>query len=59
VVVRSKVIWTENNYVEGNDNIAIGAEDYLLSPDGYLMPVKRGQKPRTSDISVRRRSNAA
>jgi len=41
----NKVIWTENNCVEGNDNIAIGKEDYLLSPDGYLMPVKKGQKP--------------
>ena len=40
-----KVIWTENNCVEGNDNIAIGKEDYLLSPDGYLMPVKKGQSP--------------
>jgi hypothetical protein len=40
-----KTIWTENNCVEGNDNIAIGNEDYLLSPDGYLMPVKKDQKP--------------
>jgi len=40
-----KVIWTENNCVEGNDNIAIGKEDYLLSPDGFLMPVKKGQSP--------------
>ena len=29
----------------GNDNIAVGNEDYLLSPDGYLMPVKKGQTP--------------
>jgi hypothetical protein len=40
-----KVFWTENNCIEGNDNIAIGKEDYLLSPDGLLMPVKKGQKP--------------
>jgi hypothetical protein len=40
-----KVFWTENNCVEGNDNIAVGKEDYLLSPDGYLMPVKKGQNP--------------
>jgi hypothetical protein len=40
-----KVIWIENNCVEGNDNIAIGNEDYLLSPDGFLMPVKKGQQP--------------
>jgi hypothetical protein len=40
-----KTIWTENNCVEGNDNIAIGKQDYLLSPDGLLMPVKKGQSP--------------
>ena len=40
-----KVFWTENNCVEGNDNIAIGKDDYLLSPEGLLMPVKKGQKP--------------
>jgi hypothetical protein len=40
-----KTIWTENNCIEGNDNIAIGNDDYLLSPDGLLMPVKKGQKP--------------
>jgi hypothetical protein len=40
-----KVIWIENNCIEGNDNIAIGNEDYLLSPDGFLMPVKKGQQP--------------
>jgi hypothetical protein len=40
-----KVFWAENNCIEGNDNIAIGNEDYLLSPDGFLMPVKKGQKP--------------
>jgi hypothetical protein len=40
-----KVFWTENNCIEGNDNIAIGNDDYLLSPEGLLMPVKKGQKP--------------
>jgi hypothetical protein len=40
-----KVFWTENNCVEGNDNIVIGNDDYLLSPEGLLMPVKKGQKP--------------
>jgi|SRR6516225_4511921 hypothetical protein len=40
-----KLIWFENNCVEGNDNMAIGNRDYLLSPDGFLMPVKKGQKP--------------
>jgi hypothetical protein len=46
-----KVIWIENNCIEGNDNIAIGNEDYLLSPDGFLMPVKKGQQPTDSVTS--------
>jgi hypothetical protein len=40
-----KVIWSENNCTEGNDNIAIGNEVYLMSGDGYLMPIKKGQPP--------------
>ncbi len=40
-----KVYWSENNCVEGNDNIAVGKEDYLLSSDGYLMPAKKDQPP--------------
>jgi hypothetical protein len=40
-----KVIWTENNCTEGNDNIAIGDEVYLLGGDGRLMPTKKGQPP--------------
>ncbi|HEY6254714.1 MAG TPA: hypothetical protein VIY51_02870 [Xanthobacteraceae bacterium] len=40
-----KVMWTENNCTEGNDNIAIGNEVYLLSGDGRLMPIKKGQRP--------------
>jgi hypothetical protein len=39
------VIWPENNCTEGNDNIAIGNEVYLMSGDGYLMPIKKGQRP--------------
>jgi hypothetical protein len=40
-----KVVWTENNCTEGNDNIAIGNEVYLLSGDGRLMPIRKGQAP--------------
>jgi hypothetical protein len=40
-----KVFRSENKCIEGNDNIAIGDKDYLLSPDGLLMPVKKSQKP--------------
>jgi hypothetical protein len=38
-----KVTWTENNCTEGNYNIAIGDQVYLLSGDGLLMPIKKGQ----------------
>jgi len=40
-----KVTWPENNCTEGNYNVAIGDEVYLLSGDGMLMPIKKGQKP--------------
>ena len=40
-----KVLWAENNCTEGNDNIAIGNEVYLLSGDGRLMPIRKGQAP--------------
>ena len=40
-----RVTWTENNCTEGNDNIAIGNEVYLMSGDGRLMPIKKGEPP--------------
>ena len=40
-----KVMWTENNCVEGNQHVTIGKESYLLSADGHLMPTKKGQPP--------------
>jgi len=39
------VIWTENNYTEGNNHIVIGKENYYMSGDGYLMPARKGQLP--------------
>jgi hypothetical protein len=38
-------IWDEYNCTVGNEHIVIGHDDYLLSADGLLMPVKKGQKP--------------
>jgi hypothetical protein len=38
-----RVTWTENNCTEGNYNIAIGNDVYLLAGDGRLMPIKKGQ----------------
>ena len=40
-----KVVWTENNCTEGNYNIAIGNDVYLLAGDGRLMPIKKDQPP--------------
>ena len=37
--------WSENSCVEENQHVRIGAESYMLSGDGLLMPVKKGQPP--------------
>ena len=39
------VVWVENNCTEGNYDVVIGKEQYLLSGDGLLMPVKKDQPP--------------
>ena len=35
--------WSEYSCSENSEHVFIGAEDYLLSADGLLMPVRRGQ----------------
>jgi hypothetical protein len=42
---RHPAVWDEYVCTAGNEHIAIGPDDYLLSADGLLMPVKKGQKP--------------
>jgi hypothetical protein len=37
--------WREDVCVENNPHVGIGHDTYMLSADGYLMPVKKGQKP--------------
>jgi hypothetical protein len=44
-VQENKVIFYENECSENNQHVVIGHEGYYLSADGYLMPVKKGQKP--------------
>jgi hypothetical protein len=39
------VQWREDVCVENNPHVAIGGDTYMLSAEGYLMPVKKGQKP--------------
>ena len=36
-------IWFQNECVDDNQHVQIGKEDYLLSPEGLLMPVRKGQ----------------
>jgi hypothetical protein len=38
------LIWYFNDCAENNRHVFIGDESYLISEDGYLMPVKKGQK---------------
>jgi hypothetical protein len=38
-------VWHEYTCSVSNQHIVIGRDDYLLSADGLLMPVKKGQKP--------------
>jgi hypothetical protein len=38
-------IWFDNNCSEDNHHVTIGAENYFLSGDGYLMPAKKHQAP--------------
>ncbi len=40
-----KVLWVENNCNENNNHVAAGKQDYMVSADGYLMPVKKDQAP--------------
>ena len=37
--------WSEEVCAENNAHVSVGKEDYYLSSDGYLMPVRKGQAP--------------
>ena len=36
-------VWTEQICVEENHHVVIGKENYYVSDDGFLMPVRKGQ----------------
>jgi hypothetical protein len=38
-----RAVWHENDCAEGNQYVRIGKETYMVSGDGHLMPVKKGQ----------------
>jgi hypothetical protein len=40
---KKKVAWSEYVCSENNNHVAIGKENYVLSADGTLMPVRKGQ----------------
>jgi hypothetical protein len=39
------VVWVENNCTEGNSDVVVGKEQYMVSGDDLLMPVRKGQLP--------------
>jgi hypothetical protein len=38
------VEWVENNCTEGNSDVVVGEQQYMVGADGLLMPVRRGQQ---------------
>ena len=42
---RNNVVWYFNHCAENNHHVWIGKENYMVSGDGYLMPVKKNQAP--------------
>ena len=40
-----KISWSEYICAEDNHHVQIGKENYMVTPDGLLMPVKKGQPP--------------
>jgi hypothetical protein len=43
--VGARPVWREWICAENNGHIAVGKENYFISADGYLMPVRKGQAP--------------
>jgi hypothetical protein len=41
----SQPVWLEAQCSDGNHHVLIGKENYYVSEDGYLMPVKKNQAP--------------
>ncbi len=40
-----KISWSEYICNENNRHVTIGKDNYMISSDGYLMPVRQGQSP--------------
>ena len=37
--------WRERVCAEGNEHVVVGKDDYMISADGRLMPVRKNQPP--------------
>jgi hypothetical protein len=44
-VAEARPIWHFNDCAEDNHHVRVGKDDYFISEDGYLMPVKKDQAP--------------
>ena len=44
--------WSEYVCAANNQHVVIGKEDYFLSADGLLMPVRKDQNLRTCETSI-------
>jgi hypothetical protein len=42
---RPRAEWEEFICAENNNHVVVGKEEYFISHDGYLMPVRKGQAP--------------
>jgi len=42
---QARPMWGESPCTDNNAHTRVGSEDYMLSPDGLLMPTKKGQTP--------------
>jgi hypothetical protein len=42
---RSQPVWSEYICTEDNHHVIIGSENYIVSGEGYLMPVRKNQLP--------------
>jgi len=42
---QQKIRWMDSNCTEGNNHVLVGKEDYVVSGDGFLMPVRKDQAP--------------
>ena len=45
VATNQPIWWREDICAENNVHVVVGKEDYFLSADGFLMPIKKDQAP--------------